>query len=279
MLILSRHVAHHDRFRMNFIRVILEDVRKGKNLDVYLTISISACIAALGIFSVVNQEVVASATLATLAIVAVSLLKNRNEEENIKNVLEKLQDDYISASSFFRVYTIPQSKNLLPTAQSAFFWGVNFRRTITVWDSEIERSLVNGAKLRFLLSKPNSSALEMAAFTRRPRSTRDRENKTLQNSITRLAEISNSIGKIDSIEVRVIDHLPPWVIITIDPNSGKGTMSIVLFSFRNSTEERPTLKLLAEKDKHWFDFFVDQFEQVWGDAESIDLKQYLTQSL
>lgn len=260
---------------MKIVRIVIDDIRRGRNLDIYLTVVIAGVISTLGTFSIVKQEVISSAILATLALVAISVLQNRNEGVDIKYTLAKLQDDYSSAESFLHKYNVNQLRDLIPTAQSAFFWGVNYRRTITLWDFGLEQALKNGATLRFLLAKPNSSTLEMAAFMRKLNATKDKESLELQNSITQLAGIGFAANAIDRIQIKVIDYLPPWSITTINPQSPSGRMSVILYTFRTSSEERPTFQLVAEKDRNWFNFFLEQFETVWNEAEAIELSQYL----
>jgi hypothetical protein len=66
---------------MKSLKVIWEDVKSGRNIDIYITVVIAFAIALLDIFGIVNQSVISSATLAVLALVAYSLLQDRRKNQ------------------------------------------------------------------------------------------------------------------------------------------------------------------------------------------------------
>lgn len=76
---------------MKLYQVILQDIRARQNLDVYITVVIAVIVAVLDIFQVTDQTIVTSATLAILALVSVSLLTNRHENNEIRNRLTETQ--------------------------------------------------------------------------------------------------------------------------------------------------------------------------------------------
>jgi len=64
--------------------------------------------------------------------------------------------------------------------------------------------------------------------------------------------------------------LPPYTITCCDPQLINGHMFVRLSSFRVPNQIRPTFELTSANDKYWFNFFVEQFESVWREAESVD---------
>lgn len=87
---------------MKFLGEIIKDIRNRQNIDIYITVCLSLIIAILGFAQVANQEIISSAVLATLALVSISLLINRHENDLIEksltniNSLEKKLDDLAS---------------------------------------------------------------------------------------------------------------------------------------------------------------------------------------
>lgn len=74
---------------MKLIQGILQDFRRRQNLDVYITVLIALVVSILGIIQVADQIIISSAILATLALVSISLLMNRRENDEVQNALSK----------------------------------------------------------------------------------------------------------------------------------------------------------------------------------------------
>ena len=254
----------------------INDIKEGRNFDVYVIEAIAVAIAILGFLGRVEQTIISSAILAALGLLANSLLQSRNESSAIKNLLGELSGDRCTANNFFRRYEINQFKDAIQGSQSAIFWGIHFRKTIPVWDFALQQALRNGARLRFLLVKPDSSASNMSLFRHNLNTSKDDIDRYLEGAIKQLAHIGMTTDAIDYMEVKVIDFLPPWTIVAINPSSSNGEMSILLSSFRTTTDISPAFQLMSERDENWFIFFVGQFEKAWKEAKSIELRQYTT---
>ena len=89
-----------------------------------------------------------------------------------------------------------------------------------------------------------------------------------------MVAIVKSVDKINNIEVRKIDYFPPYAIFAVDADSEKGIMSIVPFTFKTFTEDRPSMNLLKQRDHHWFEFFEEQFEKAWLKADPFNLSRF-----
>lgn len=259
------------------IYAIINDVKLGNNLDVYLTVPIAIMIAILGAFSIADQEIISSAILATLAILATSSIQDRNERAIIKDTLKR--DEYCYADKFFQEHNIYQFKELIETSQSALFWGIHFRKTISIWRYALQQSLSNGSHLKFLLVKPESSAVDMSLLRHSPNSTKDDVNGYIRRVLRDLAYVGFSSNAVDRIQVRVIDFLPPYTIIAVNPSSSNGKISVLLASIRTATEKTPSFQIEAEKDRNSFDFFIDQFNKAWNEGEVVDLEQHIAPRL
>jgi hypothetical protein len=147
-------------------------------------------------------------------------------------------------------------------------WGITFTRTIPLIRDDIEYGIERGLRIRVLLMKPSSPAVNMAEF-RSKGSNANELNLTLSSNLSRLLSLSKKDvpGK---LEIRYANYLPPHTIICCDPHLPDGHMFVRLSSFRVANRSRPTFELTNVNDKYWFNFFVEQFEAVWRDAEPID---------
>ena len=257
---------------MKIIRDIWNDIRGGKNLDVYATFVISLIISVLGVIGVASQNVIASAILATLALVSLNILLSRRDNAEIREAV--IQNSITSsglAKRFFKQeFDRSSLRKVLGTSHKAFFWGLSFVSTLPLIQYTIEQGLESGLEVRFLLVKRDSAAVKMGAF--RNRHKRETQlNSDLVSSIELLKNLSvlKFSGK---IEVREVDYLPPWTIIATDYHLPAGKMYVRLMSFRLPNENRPTFELDALADNDWYKIFCQQFETIWAEAEPVNFQ-------
>ena len=260
---------------MNRIRRLTENIRQG--LDFYITALLAGIISVLGMIGVADQTVISSAILAILCLISYGLIKNRRQEEEIRTKLlqlsvnEKLSDRFLSHD--FNPYEL---KERIIHAKKSIFWGPTFTQTVQTLTSSISQWLQEGNSFRFLLIEDHVSSSEMAAFRNILRRTTNKVNKLVENTLLRLAEIKDANANFSgSLEVRVINYLPPWTMIATEPDSSDGFMSVRLLPYRILNDKRPLFTLRREKDNYWFQYFLYQFEAVWEEGKEIDLSTYL----
>lgn len=259
---------------MRKIRVLLNIIYQ--NLDLYITITIAVVIAILGLIGIVDQTVISSAILATLSLVSYSLIKSRHQDEEIKlklleiNSRNKLSENFFSQE--FNPYDLRES---VAQAKEVIFLGLTFTQTVQVLSFPFAQVLGQNHKIRFLLIEEKSSAAKMAAFRNNLRRTQEKVDKLVEDTLIRLAEVSSSVpGSQKNLEVRVIDYLPSWTLISINPYEASGYMWLRLTTFRIPNDKRPGFKLRRELDNKWFPFFLEQFEAIWQEAKVVDLDKY-----
>ncbi|GAB4377370.1 MAG: hypothetical protein Kow00121_26620 [Elainellaceae cyanobacterium] len=259
---------------MRNLRVIFDNIYQ--NLDFYTTVILAVLIAILGLVGVVNQAVISSAILATLSLVSYSLIKNRHQDEEIKSKLLELnareQLSEIFFSEDFNPYDLRES---IIQSNEAVFFGLTFTQTIQALSPSFEQALRQNLKIRFLLIEGKSSASVMAAFRNKLRRTPDKVDRLVEDTLIRLAEVSNSVsGFKGNLEVRVVDYLPSWTLVAINPYETDGWMWIRLTTFRVSNDRRPGFRLSRKNDSKWFSSFLEQFEAIWQESKIVDLDQY-----
>jgi hypothetical protein len=260
------------RSRMKRIETIWQNIRQ--NLDIYITVAISVVTAILGLLGIVDQAIISAAVLATLALVSTSMLQNRHQASSLRDAVSQLQSTSRLIEPFLgRELTSYSSQNeYLSTAQKAFFWGLTFERMIPHLRYTLEHRLQSGLEARFLVLKPESSAVRMAAF-RDPYQDESRINTVLHTALSDLRALAKKATEPANLEVRFVDYLPPWTMVAFDPHLPNGQMFVSLVPFRSPNENRPTFKLKAVRDKEWIRIFREQFDKLWTEAEPVDLSE------
>ncbi|MEV6945671.1 hypothetical protein AB0N07_27490 [Streptomyces sp. NPDC051172] len=87
---------------MRFLRRLRGDLSAGENLELYVTALLSLTLAVLGVFDVAGGKVLAAATLATLALLAGSLLGSRRQIADLAAEVRAGRSGEVSAADFFR---------------------------------------------------------------------------------------------------------------------------------------------------------------------------------
>jgi hypothetical protein len=122
---------------------------------------------------------------------------------------------------------------------------------------------VAGCKFRVLLSDPTTSAVSSVAGD--------------QREIIRKQDIERSVAKLEpsletgNVKLGYIPIAPPFSLLIVDPAQPCGEVQVELFVYRRPSGERPHFILNQARDKRWYDFFVEQFEQLWNDARPHDV--------
>ena len=241
-----------------------------------MTVALAVIIAILGLVGIANQTVISSATLATLSLVSYSLIKSRYQDREVRlKLLELNAGDKESENFFIQDFNPYELRESIAQAKEVILVGLTFTQTIQSFSSPFEQVLSRNDKIRFLIIKEKSAAAKMAAFRNNLRRTQEKVDNLIDNTLTRLAEISSSVpGSQKNLEVRVIDYLPPWTLIAIDPHESGGYMWLRLTTFRVPNDKRPGFELKRKLDNKWFPFFLEQFEAIWQEAEIVDLDKY-----
>jgi hypothetical protein len=256
---------------MKIIKDVWNDIRSGKNLDVFATFIISIIISVFGIIGIASQNIIASAILATLALVSFNILLSRRDNAEIRESI--IQNSITTRGLAKRFFTREFDRSLLrknlSTSRKAFFWGLTFATSLPLNQYTIEQGLESRLEVRFLLLKRNGHAVEMTEFQNGDKNaTQINLDLTYSAQILKILSDKKSSGK---IEVREVDYLPPYTIIATDYHLPTGKMYVRLMSFRTPNETRPTFELDALKDNDWYKFFCQQFELVWDTAKPVNL--------
>lgn len=239
----------------------------------------------LGIIGVINIAIISAATLATLGLLANSLLNIRRYESELKHVSIQLNSEIKSlqveiqgkdlASKFLSQnhsdlsYEIKQAKRIS-------ILGTSLVSTINRYYSEFKNLAENGNSLRFLLSEPTPEIVKMLAF-RSNSITEDTDlfMSTVQHSIARVIALEKSATKPEQIQLKVIPYIPANGLIIVEMANGNAKIYVKIMSFQASTVH---FELSNITDDMWFKFYFEQFEKLWKASSLIQTSTALLQN-
>ncbi len=114
---------------------------------------------------------------------------------------------------------------------------------------------------------PKGNSAKVAAFRA------NRPINDVMDAYTRnLSIVSNLARKSNSkFEYKVIDYLPPYNIIAINPHLPSGRIFVHLAAWRVGTSGRPLFELSRQKDQKWFEYFDKQFGEMWKASSEYSL--------
>lgn len=167
------------------------------------------------------------------------------------------------ARDFFSRDDYPSDLNvLLERSSTAVFWGAAFIRFVQHMRERIERRVIQGASIKFLMMEPDGAALGMLNLRGKPEDVSSRRTDLKRN-----IEILDAIARktaVGKLEVRVLDYLAPYTLVAYDPQLPTGRLFVWLGSIGVPNSDRPMFSLTRSGDPDWFEFFLNQFELTWN---------------
>jgi hypothetical protein len=117
-------------------------------------------------------------------------------------------------------------------------------------------------RLRFLIVKPGSAAVDSAIGFTQEKEQREQEIESSKRILTNLA-------KRDNVSARFTSVAPPFSLLITDPGEAGGKTQVELYGRGTAPNERPHF-ILARDNQPWYDFFTQQFEILWGEAQTLE---------
>jgi hypothetical protein len=255
-----------DYLKMKNLKELWKNLKVGDNIDLYVIFVLSVLTLILSIWGTSSQQPIQALFLSILALLAISLFKNRQQSEEIKRLIKE-RSNPLSERFFRQEDDINEITQAVRSSQKSYFWGTALVMHIPMLKEELGNTFDNGKEIRFLLVKPYSSALSMAAFRAREYY-RSKLNKDLLHNLDTLNAIASRSSIKGKLEVKVIDYFSPYTLYIFDVDRPTGWAQARLYSLRVAYTNRPTYRLTKRDDSLWYDYHVEQFEKAWESAES-----------
>ena len=261
-----------ERARVGFLRRIGDDLRHGHNIELYVTVTLSLCIAVLTAFSVVNNAVVSGTILAVLALLAVSGLETRHRSEEAGRQLEQLAASLsgdVPADRFLKA-RMPALEEDMAAAAEIGLVGVTLARTVRDLLPVLDRRLRRGASVRVLVIDKDSAAQTEALARSRGADSPDFYQHRLASTIDLLGVLASAAQDESALQLRVLPYVPTFGMCLIDPAETYGRIHVEVYQHQ-TIEQNPSFSLRADRDSHWYQLFARQFETLWSSGQPYQL--------
>jgi hypothetical protein len=248
---------------MEALRLIWNDIHKGKNIDLYLTLIISIVVGIIGILGYA-QDHIPSLTLAVLALLTFSGLKSRHQTNQLYNKLDIEKSKTVTLDNLFS----PRPKGIeskLLGAKSICHNGISLVGTSNSRLGLLSKCLENGGKVQLILLDPESQALEVAAKRFHKHQDCRRLKKEVEHALDNFKSLHTSNH--DNFKIHLMSSVPPYSIWLIDDNEPTAEIFVGLYPYRDDYE--PWLRLFPYKDTDMYEFFRNQFRLMWDYSEEL----------
>jgi hypothetical protein len=240
---------------------LIDDLRQRRNLDVYVTIVVALVVSVLVLLEVVDQTRVVPLILAVLAVMAYNSLATRDI------VAAGAQPSTVTLHPEFLPDLIPRRN----TSSDLLLIGVSLDRTIETSYKSFESTLARGGKIRVVLTDPAASNAALDARCQAKLPSLEEIRNEIQSSLRTLAKLEVNGG---DLQVRTTKMALKFGLNYLDVSKTTATMHVQMYSFRSHGESRPIL-VLTVRDGEWFEYYKDQAEGIWADADPVDLTTYM----
>lgn len=218
------------------LRQIWNDIRRGENIDLYITVAIAIPLATLSIFGIQQlSSWVAPLTLAVLALFAVSLLVNRQkmdvqQERNDKSttaILEKLhtlaekeqsgvQKLYLDANDENFVRAV---RELIQKAHEIRIYSIAIS---VLWNHQtfsLLKEAIETRRAKVTIFIANSKSAQIKQRLKEEEKYNDPAPKgpqLIDRIFIDLKKLEEAVGDTAILDVRQFDHYPTFTLIIID---------------------------------------------------------------
>lgn len=235
------------------LRWALDDIRSGKNLDVWVLVALAFVFAILGILGI-DEKLLIACTLGLLGVLAISQIKSRDQVSEVAATWHRGRTAIFS-SDFPKKYHDAQKT----ASMSYFFAGTTMARTLPLMEQHIIRILKNGGSVRILLPDPdNNELLKMVAASRGD------DVHGVRQSIQHTLASAKRIRSRDQgdFKIRTTQVLPRVGINAMELRHPSATIMIQMYDFASQSESKPIF-LLTPADEAWFNHFEEEIERLW----------------
>jgi hypothetical protein len=247
------------------LRRVGDDLRAGRNVELYLTVTLSLCIAVLSIFAIVDIRVVGAATLAVLALLAASGLTTRYHSALLRAHLDQITADLsgdVPADRFLKA-RMPTLDREFAAATDIRLVGVTLARTVRDLLPVLDRRLRHGATVRVLVIDADSPAQQQALARSLGADRPDLYRHRIASTIDLLGVLATAAPQQSQLQLRVLPYVPAFGMCLVDPGQPHGRIHVEIYQ-HHTIEQEPSFSLNTHRDGPWYEHFLNQFEVLWA---------------
>ncbi|MFT3909354.1 MAG: hypothetical protein QM737_08020 [Ferruginibacter sp.] len=246
---------------MNYRKVIIDDIKKGNNIDLYVTVVLAITVTALNVigFTLVNKNV-PPLTLSLLALISFSLLISRHQ---IEKVVQKVMGhkDAVIVDDFDYVRLAED----MEICDELMLQGVSllshFQNNLDLFQNKIKK----GQKISVLLVNKDSPSLKIAA---------DRDQ--VSNPIYQQSRIDQTLDYLKELKreganivAKIIDS-PLDFETVVCTNGNKKNLYLRHYGFKTQSGTEPKI-VITQDNQALFSYFTDHLTNLWKSGKDLDL--------
>jgi hypothetical protein len=237
------------------------------NIDTLVAILVSILATTFGAIQE-NQVLLLVGIASTLAILALSLIRDRQNRETLSVQIDELRarlPDQLSAMAFFRKEFPTDAKVEIEKAQELWLIGYRLSRTIPTYITVFDKKLAQGNKIKVLLVDPESQAAYYCNQTMSFPMKLEQFRESIRTNINLLRDLDHS--KSGNLEIRLIDHPLPFGGYAFNISDTDGKMYVKQYEFQAKIDG--IRFVLTPKDGIWYDVYRQQLLKLWETAKPI----------
>jgi hypothetical protein len=235
---------------------IWKDVRRGENLDAYLTIAAAVVLSVLDILGVPLSNKLPAITIAVLALLAIASLVSRYRVEDLTTNLVTMREIFVDE------FDLQLLRRNLELADEIWLFGASLDDVVNDYYSIFEKKVRDGKLIRAMIIDPNaSSVLELSEMRAYANPDAHRASVKALGSLSDLCTLRNIAPKI--CHIRILKYPITHRLIAINPRRANGRLYISNYPFGTPGGSLPKF-LLSEQDGHWFTHYKQEAENLWN---------------
>lgn len=236
------------------------------------TISIALAVAVLDVFDVATPQVVSSATLAVLTLLAFDVLTQRHETQRIGDAVQQFREflqgiegrlQTRSVDDFLGLAAPGESIQTAGPVRDIALVGVTLSRTIHTCLHDLECCLDSGGTVRIAVVDPQGDAPKEASHRHGLPNGRPLFDHRLQATVNLLLYLKSKAAGNGTLEIRFIPFVPSVGLTLIDPQAPHGVVVVDIYAHRPEAPE-PSMTITAAESPEWYAHFLQEYEQVWN---------------
>jgi hypothetical protein len=241
---------------VSLLRRVLDDLRRGENIDAYVTVLAAVALSVLNIAGVLPASSLSGVILGVLALLAVGTLVTRARLEAMASGADRAR------LPEFPVRYGPDYQAAVDTDGDLWLQGVSLTRTITGSVFALERRLRLGHVVRVLLIQPDSRAAQLAEDRLGVPADYQRRRFQTESSLGHLANLAEQAG--GRLEVRLTEQELGFGATVIRAGTSRAVIYVEYYAYRGIRDGLPLV--ITPADGRWYDFHLGQIEALWEDA-------------
>ena len=258
------------------LKLIAKEIRRRENIDLYVTILLAIVVGILGVVGNVRFEIISAAILATLGLLANSLLASRRSTDKLAErltALESIRSDIASIGKgqlalekfFLTREQLPSFEEQLTDAQSIDICGMSLLAVATRHRGILLDKVRRGCKIRLLLLNPRNESLMQMIAPFISSLTVPAHTDAIRTSLTCLRS-DPAFFNSDLVQIRVYDYPLAHAMLVINRDMPDGRLRVEMYMHSSMPANAPGFYILKKDEPRWFDVFVAEFEEHWASA-------------